>query len=159
MNANSISQAVHTIAIAEDDEDDRILIEDAFVEGGIEVNRIYCQDGVELFEYLRGGSEQTAEATCKLPSLILLDLNMPRMDGPTTLAKLKADPLFRRIPVVVLTTSNASEHIEQIYDSGACSFVSKPVTFDDLVRIIKTIHEFWFVQSHLPTQRELAHSI
>jgi len=85
-----------------------------------------------------------------LPGLILLDLNMPRKDGREALKEMKADPILRRIPVVVLTTSKAEEDILRSYDLGVNSYVTKPVTFKSLVELIKVLGQYWFEVVELP---------
>jgi len=85
-----------------------------------------------------------------LPGLILLDLNMPRKDGREALKEIKANPQFRRIPIVVLTTSKAEEDILRSYDLGVNSYVTKPVTFKSLVELIKVLGQYWFEVVELP---------
>jgi CheY-like chemotaxis protein len=85
-----------------------------------------------------------------LPGLILLDLNMPRKDGREALKEMKADPILRRIPIVVLTTSKAEEDILRSYDLGVNSYVTKPVTFKSLVELIKVLGQYWFEVVELP---------
>jgi CheY-like chemotaxis protein len=84
------------------------------------------------------------------PGLILLDLNMPRKDGREALAEIKADPHLRRIPVVILTTSKAEEDILRSYDLGVNSYVTKPVTFESLVEMVKVLGRYWFEVVELP---------
>jgi two-component system response regulator len=138
------------IVIADDDADDRMLIDDAFKETRL-VNPIdFVVDGEELLEYLRGEGKFTHRKGKPHPGLILLDLNMPRMDGRTVLKHLKADPELRRIPVVVLTTSKAEEDILRTYDLGVSSFIAKPVTFDGLVDVVRTLKHYWIEIVELP---------
>ena len=136
------------IVIADDDEDDRLLIEDAFQESRLVNPRVYAKDGVELMDYLEMGCRAGGAA---LPGLILLDLNMPRLDGRAVLARLKAHPRLRRIPVVVLTTSKAEEDIFRTYELGVNSFITKPVTFDDLADIVRTLTHYWIEIVQLPS--------
>ncbi len=145
-----------TVLVADDDADDRLLIEDAFIECGLKNKRQYVEDGVELLEYLRGQGKWEGRNPNDLPGLILLDLNMPRMDGRTALSQLKEDPALRRIPVIVLTTSKAQEDIFGTYKAGVSSFITKPVTFDDLVEIVESINHFWLELSHLPAELQPA---
>jgi chemotaxis family two-component system response regulator Rcp1 len=104
-------------------------------------------DGVEAMTYLR---QEPPHESAALPNLILLDLNMPKKSGRDVLAEIKADPKLNKIPVVVLTTSNARSDIEQSYANGANCFISKPTGLDDLFRVIKSIVEFWFKIVKLP---------
>ncbi len=138
-----------SILYAEDDEEDRSMVLEAMKESRL-ANRIRTvADGEELLEYLqrRGRHADRAEG---LPGLILLDLNMPRLDGREALRAIKADPRLRRIPVVVLTTSRAEEDILRTYDLGVSSFIVKPVTFDALVETVRTLDKYWFEIVELP---------
>ena len=147
MTANS--EAVN-ILIAEDDPDDRLLIEDAFREARVSNNIKFVNDGVELMEYLQRKIHSSAVNGSFLPGLILLDLNMPRKDGREALKEIKADPNLKRIPVIALTTSKEEEDIFRTYDLGASSFIPKPVTFDELVRTLSSVTEYWVQIVHLP---------
>lgn len=137
------------ILIAEDDPDDRMLTIRALQQNRL-ANRIkWVEDGEELMDYLyrRGAYD---DETAPRPGLILLDLNMPRMDGREALQAIKAHPDLRRIPVVVLTTSNAERDVVQSYDLGVNAFVTKPVTFESLVSAIKILGNFWLEIVKLP---------
>lgn len=107
-------------------------------------------DGVEAMEYLR---KQGKFASASKPSLVLLDLNMPRKDGREVLAEMKADPELRQIPVVILTTSQAEEDIVRSYDLHANCYISKPIDLRSLSKIVHTIDEFWFGVVKLPLGR------
>jgi CheY-like chemotaxis protein len=145
------AQNAITIMIADDDADDRMLIEDAFRESRLGNKLAFAEDGEDLLDYLRGKGRHAGRDAKDLPGLILLDLNMPRMDGRTALAQLKADPVLRRIPVIVLTTSKAEEDILRTYDLGVSSFIAKPVTFDRLVDVVRTLNHYWIEIVELPT--------
>ena len=139
-----------TILLAEDDPDDRMLVQDAVAEGRL-VNELRCvEDGEELLDYLHQRGKYAGESAAPRPGLILLDLNMPRKDGREALKEIKADPALRQIPVVVLTTSKAEEDIFRSYDLGANSFVTKPVTFQSLVELMKTLGRYWLEIVELP---------
>lgn len=144
------------LLIADDDADDRLLIEDAFLECRLKNERDYVEDGEELLHYLRAEGKWAHRDASDLPGIILLDLNMPRMDGRTALSHLKDDPVLRRIPVVVLTTSKAEEDIMRTYDLGVNSFISKPVTFDALVNVVQALNHYWIEVVQLPSQVEHA---
>ena len=133
-----------TILIADDDEDDRILAEDALRESKLYNEVRFVEDGEELLDYLYQRGAFADPGSAPLPVLILLDLNMPRMDGREALRAIKSDPDLRRIPVVVLTTSSAEEDIIKTYDLGVNSFVNKPVTFEGLVEVMKMLGRYWF---------------
>jgi CheY-like chemotaxis protein len=140
----------NTILIAEDDSDDRLLAEDALKECELATDLRFVEDGVELMNYLQRKDKYNQGVSAPKPSLIILDLNMPRKDGREALKEIKADPRLRKIPVVVLTTSTADTDIAKIYELGANSFISKPVAFDSLVGIMKTIEQYWFQVVVLP---------
>ena len=144
-NANSV-----TILIADDDSDDRMMAKEALEECRLANPVHFVEDGVELLAYLRCQGPYAAPGSPKQPGLILLDLNMPKMDGREALRELKADPALRRIPIVFMTTSKAEEDIYRTYDLGVSSYVTKPVTFDALVDVMKTLGRYWFEIVELP---------
>jgi CheY-like chemotaxis protein len=137
------SQSV-TILIAEDDPDDCLLMEEVFRESGQGYKLVFVQDGVELFQYLRKQAGYANSISVKRPDLILLDLNMPRMDGLEALAEIKADPNLRSIPVVVLTISTTEEHVLRTYELGGAGFIIKPANIDDMVQVVKVLDQYWF---------------
>lgn len=139
-----------TILMADDDPDDRLLVQDAFDEIRLANPLVFVEDGIELMDYLRRSGAYTHLAGTPLPGLILLDLNMPKKDGRETLREIKQDPALRTIPIVVLTTSNAEEDILRTYDLGSNSFIVKPVTFDKLVEIIRKVTQYWLEIVRLP---------
>jgi CheY-like chemotaxis protein len=139
-----------TILLAEDDADDRMLVQDAVAEGRL-ANDLRCvEDGEELMDYLHQRGRYSGGDAAPRPGLILLDLNMPRKDGREALQEIKADPALRQIPVVVLTTSKAEEDIFRSYDLGANSYVTKPVTFQSLVDLMRTLGRYWLEIVELP---------
>lgn len=130
------------ILMADDDEDDRLLADDALKEARV-VNAIkFVNDGEELMRYLRREGDFDEENAPR-PGLILLDLNMPKKDGRQALQEIKADATLRRIPVVILTTSREEEDLVRSYDLGAASYISKPVTFDRMVELMKSLNRYW----------------
>jgi CheY-like chemotaxis protein len=144
------------ILMADDDPDDCMLAEDALREARLINEFRTVADGEELMEYLRGYGSYAAPASAPRPGLILLDLNMPRKDGREALHEIKGDPALRHIPVVVLTTSHAEEDILRTYDLGVNSFCAKPVTFEGLVRLMRTIGCYWFEIVELPSSPNLS---
>ena len=136
-----------TVLMADDDEDDRLLARDAFQECQVDVDLRFVEDGQELLDYLHGHGPW---ANAPKPSLILLDLNMPRKDGREALAAIKGNPALRRIPVVVISTSKAEEDVLRSYDLGVSSFVSKPVTYESLLELVRTLTHYWFHTVRLP---------
>lgn len=135
------------ILMADDDADDRMLTKEALAESRVLNDLRFVEDGEELMDYLKKRGEFVDSPR---PGLILLDLNMPRKDGREALKEIKADPDLRRIPVVVMTTSKAEEDIYRSYDLGASSFITKPVTFDRLVELMRTLGQYWVEFVELP---------
>lgn len=147
-----------TILMADDDEDDRLLARDALAESRV-LNDFHCvADGIELMKYLRREGVYADKERYPTPSLILLDLNMPRLDGRGALTQIKADPNLRGIPVIILTTSGAEEDMMRAYDLGAASYIAKPVTFDKLVELMRSLGRYWVEFVELPNCRKLAGS-
>jgi CheY-like chemotaxis protein len=142
------------ILLADDDEEDRMLACDALAESRLSNNITCVTDGEDLMDYLHRRGKYAPPAEAPRPGLILLDLNMPKKDGREALREIKADPELRQISVVVLTTSKAEEDIYSSYDSGASSFISKPVTFEGLVEVMKGLGRYWFEIVDLPRQHE-----
>ncbi len=142
------------ILLAEDDPDDRMLTIRALKKNRLSNTIHTVENGEELMAYLRREGAYADPETSPRPGLILLDLNMPRKDGREALQEIKSDPRFRRIPVVVLTTSQAERDILQSYDLGVNAFVTKPVTFDGLVRSMEALDSFWFEIVRLPSDSD-----
>jgi CheY-like chemotaxis protein len=142
-----------TILYAEDDPEDRMLVEDAMEESRLANELHFVEDGEELMDYLHRRGKFTELSNKSLPGLILLDLNMPKKDGREALEEIKAEPELKRIPIVVLTTSKAEEDILSTYDLGVNGFIIKPVTFENLVSILKTVSKYWFEIVEPPPQR------
>lgn len=139
-----------TLLMADDDEDDRLLAREAMEESRV-LNQLYfVEDGVELMAYLNGTGAYADRAQYPMPSLILLDLNMPKKDGREALKEIKSDQRLRRIPVVILTTSKAEEDMLRGYDLGAASYITKPVTFSSLVELMRTLGKYWVEFVELP---------
>jgi len=138
------------ILVAEDDEDDRIMIKDAWEESRLSNAIYFVKDGEELMDYLRRLGRFSDASLSPRPGLILLDLNMPKKDGREALREIKSDPQLRSIPVVALTTSQAEEDISHTYDLGVNSFIAKPVSFESLVEILKNLGKYWFEIVELP---------
>jgi two-component system response regulator len=139
-----------TILMADDDEDDRQMTKEAFAESHLANDLRFVCDGEELMDYLHRRGKYSDPAMSPRPSLILLDLNMPKKDGREALQEIKADPALRQIRVVIMTTSKAEEDIFQSYDLSATSYITKPVTFERLVEVIKTLGKYWLEIVELP---------
>jgi len=142
-----------TIVLAEDDLDDRLMATEALEESRLANDLHIVENGEELMDYLHHQGKFAEMEDWKIPGLILLDLNMPKKDGREALKEIKADPALRRIPIVVLTTSDEEEDIFRTYDLGVNSFITKPVSFESLVDIMKTLRLYWFEIVELPQQR------
>ncbi|MBN2621496.1 response regulator [candidate division WOR-3 bacterium] len=140
--------------MADDDEDDRQLAKEALEESRLVNELRFVVDGEDLMDYLHHRGKYQDAALSPRPGIILLDLNMPKKDGREALKEIKSDPELRRIPVVVLTTSDAEEDIIRSYDMGVNSFIKKPVTFDGMVDIMKALGDYWFQIVELPPGEE-----
>jgi CheY-like chemotaxis protein len=138
--------------MADDDPDDCMLTEDAFEEAQLTNELRFVKDGQDLMDYLHQRGPYANPGRAPRPGLILLDLNMPKKDGREALREIKANPELRSIPIVVLTTSKAEEDILRTYNLGANSFITKPVTFDSLVDVVKTLARYWFEIVELPAE-------
>ncbi len=139
------------ILLVEDNPGDVRLAREAFLEAGTPVQLCAVSNGIEALAYLRREEGYADEAR---PDLILLDLNMPRMDGRQTLREIKRDPALRSIPVLILTTSQAESDITQCYDLHANCYIAKPVDLDQFLSIVRSIESFWIDTVLLPTRRE-----
>lgn len=136
--------------MADDDADDRMLTKEALEESRVLNELRFVEDGEELMDYLGRRGKFSNPDDSPRPSVILLDLNMPKKDGREALKEIKADPNLRRIPVVILTTSKSEEDIYRTYDLGASSYITKPVSFDGLVDLMKALGEYWVEFVELP---------
>ena len=140
----------HPILIAEDDEDDYLLTIEALKEAGVDTQVKWVKDGEELMNYLEPLGAGNKLSRRDFPSLILLDLNMPRKDGREVLDEIKKNDSLRKIPIIVLTTSKAETDINHAYDLGVNSYIQKPVRFDDFVEAVKVLSHYWFHIVKLP---------
>ena len=139
-----------TILMADDDADDRMMAKEALEECRLANDLRFVENGVELLAYLRRQGPYGDPGAAPRPGLILLDLNMPKMDGREAIREIKLDPSLRRIPIVVMTTSRAEEDIYRTYELGVSSYVAKPVTFEGLVEVMKALGGYWFNVVALP---------
>lgn len=142
-------KSIHLL-MADDDADDRQMTREALEESRVLNDIGFVEDGEQLMDYLHQRGRY-AKGTQR-PDLILLDLNMPRKDGREALAEIKSDPALRQIPVVVLTTSKAEEDIFRSYDLGVNSYVTKPVTFQGLVEVMRGLGNYWVQLVQLPPE-------
>lgn len=138
------------ILLADDDEDDRLLVREAIAEAGVPGEVRSVPDGAGLLAYLNRASPYADADGSPRPGVVLLDLNMPGLDGREALRRIRADPAFRALPVVVLTTSRAPEDIERAYALGANTFITKPAAFADMVETMRVVSRYWFEIAALP---------
>ena len=139
-----------TILMADDDPDDRALTQEAFTESHVANDLRFVENGEELLDYLYRRGKYAPPADAPWPGIILLDLNMPKKDGREALQEIRADPRFRGIRVIIMTTSKAEEDVVRSYDLSAASYITKPVTFDRLVDVIRALGRYWLEIVELP---------
>ncbi len=142
------------ILLAEDDRGDQELTRRALEEGKIRNDLHIVEDGEEALAYLHRRGKYKDPATSPRPDLLLLDLNLPRVDGREVLERVRADSKLRRMAVVVLTTSRQEEDILRSYELGCNSFITKPVGMDQFIRVIQALEEYWFQIVVLPPKTE-----
>ncbi|MBD2516097.1 MAG: response regulator [Desmonostoc geniculatum HA4340-LM1] len=137
------------VLLVEDNPGDAQLTRIALEDSKISIHLNVVEDGVEAMAFLR---KQEKYVNAAHPDIVLLDLNLPKKDGREVLAEIKADENLKRIPVVVLTTSQAEEDIIKAYNLSANCYITKPVDFDQFVKIVKSIENFWFAIVKLPPE-------
>lgn len=146
-----------TILVADDDADDRQLTQEAFSESKLANDLRFVEDGVEVFDYLNRIGKFADPASSPWPSILLLDLNMPRMDGREVLVELKKNPRYAGIRVIVMTTSKSEADINKAYLLNAASYITKPVTFDSLVNVVTMLGKYWLEIVELPDNDTTSH--
>lgn len=139
-----------TLLIAEDEEDQRILIQEAINETRILNTTYFVENGVQLLDFLYALNEYKIHQNKQKPNLIILDLNMPKIDGRKALEIIKNDPVLRHIPVVIMTASKAEYDICLSYKLGANSFITKPIDYSGIVKVLKELGNYWFKIVSLP---------
>ena len=145
MSSNNLRAA--EVLLVEDSPGDVRLTREALKEGKVRNNLSVVNDGVEAMEFLR---RQGKYAEAPRPDIVLLDLNMPRKDGREVLAEMKSDESLKRIPVVILTTSEAEQDILKTYDLHANCYLTKPVDLEQFISIVKSVEDFWLTIVQLP---------
>ena len=138
------------ILLVDDNLSDIELTKRAFLKNGISNKLIVAEDGQQALDYLFGDGEHSARDTADLPVLILLDLKLPRIEGLEVLRRLRADSRTRRIPVVILTSSNEEQDVAAGYDLGTNSYIRKPVDFHQFADTIKQLGMYWLVTNQPP---------
>ncbi len=135
-----------TVLIAEDDPDDRLIAAEAFSAAGVSCPVLFVEDGAQLLDYLAGVERYADRERYPMPNLLILDLNMPRIDGREALERMHAHPDWCRIPVVVLTTSKAHEDQIRSWRCGIDSYFTKPTSFAVLVEFFRQLKRMWLPQ-------------
>lgn len=144
------ARRVATILLVEDDEEDRWTAQRAFQNSHLRNNVFVAEDGKQALDYLHNRGDFESASRFPRPDLILLDLNLPIVDGREVLREIKQDPSLRRIPVVVLTTSKQEEDILRSYDLGVNSYMTKPVSFDKFLAMVQEMEHYWLELVVLP---------
>jgi CheY-like chemotaxis protein len=138
------------ILIADDDEDDCFLIKEAAEEARLACSFRFVSDGEQLMDYLEGKGIYKNSGRNHLPDLMLIDLHMPRKNGREAIRDIQANPFLRGIPKVVLSTSQATADVQNLYEMGVNSYIVKPATFASLVSVLQTLTSYWFDTVRLP---------
>jgi two-component system response regulator len=131
------------ILIAEDDPDDRMLLQTAFIEKFLPERLEFVENGAELINYLQD-IERENETGKNYPGVILLDLNMPKKNGRETLTEIKVHPQFKKIPVIIFTTTKNDSEIKRCYELGANTYIVKPHNYNDLLKVLSELRKYWF---------------
>jgi CheY-like chemotaxis protein len=139
-----------SILMADDDPDDRMMAKEALDEAGLNVKFDTVNDGENLLDYLHQRGEYERFKGDALPELILLDLNMPKLDGREALRSIRSEPTLKHIPVVAFTTSSEAIDVRRMYTLGVNSFLVKPANFSTLVDLMKTLFHYWSETAHVP---------
>ncbi|OHD61897.1 MAG: two-component system response regulator [Spirochaetes bacterium GWF1_49_6] len=139
-----------SILLVEDNPSDVELTKRAFKKSSIVNNLVVVNDGQEAIDYIFGTGKFEGRDTAILPTVILLDLKLPKIDGITVLRRIKSDTLFRRIPVVVLTTSNEDADLDACYDLGVNSYIRKPIDFNRFAEVVSELGLYWMVLNEIP---------
>jgi CheY-like chemotaxis protein len=141
------------LVMADDDEDDCLVVSEALKVACTGCTLCCVRDGAEIMDYLNRIGRYSHPESSPVPDIILLDLNMPKMGGREVLRRLKTDPRFRAIPVIILTTSRELEDVKICYDLGANSYITKHASFDEVVAAMKTLTEYWIEIATLPPRK------
>ena len=136
------------ILIAEDDADDRFLLQAAFEENRFNDKLHFVENGVELLDFLQRHTQN--EQPARMPHFILLDLNMPKKDGREVLRELKQHPIYKKIPVIIFSTTNNEQEMRRCYELGANSYITKPNSFENLIKMVAALRSYWIQTSSTP---------
>jgi two-component system response regulator len=141
-----------SILLVEDNQDDYEATSRAFKKANLSNPIVWCKSGQDALDYLKKQGAYKDEPKSARPGLVLLDLNMPGMDGRKTLEVIKQDDTLKQIPVIILTTSSDERDIQSCYQTGANTYVQKPVSFDGLIEAIRRLKAYWFEIALLPKE-------
>jgi CheY-like chemotaxis protein len=144
------------ILVAEDNKYDRLILEEVFAELGWNVRLCFVSNGEEVMDYLNRRNAYAAPAVAPRPTLILMDLNMPRMTGDEALRSIRADPALCMLPVIVLSTADSPKLIIQAYANGINAFMTKPGAFEEFVDLLRRFGAFWLEGAKLPIINDAA---
>lgn len=142
-----------TILVIDDDPADQFLVQEAMRTANLHYNLRLVSDGDEAIEYLYHRGRYAESRKAPRPDLILLDLNMPRLNGRQVARAIKSDPNFRAIPIVVLTTSRLDQDVEELYQAGVNSYIQKPANFDEFTEALRDLSAYWLGRATLPVGR------
>ena len=143
------------ILLVEDNPDDVAITRRALSRGALDDELMVARDGQEALDMLRRQGDYAGPSALPFPDLILLDLNLPRVDGREVLKEVKADLTLKRIPIIVLTTSQRDEDIVNTYGLGVNTYIRKPVNFDRFREVVQTLHNYWVTVATLPARLEV----
>ncbi len=147
--ANEFKRKI-SILIVDDDQHDELLIREAFADAAIEGDILFLNSGEELLHYLQRKHSYEFLKGAPLPGLILLDLNMPKKNGREVLREIKSHPQFKSLPVIVFTTSKSQKDVDEIYELGANTFISKPNSYEGFIEVFQILGKYWLGISKLP---------
>ncbi len=139
-----------SILLVEDNPSDVELTRRALAKGQLSLRLIVAEDGQEALDYLQGAGAREGRETEPLPHLVLMDIKLPRLDGLTVLERLRADPRTRRVPVVILTSSNEHRDVSRGYDLGANGYIRKPVDFNRFASVVEHLGLYWLLVNEPP---------
>ncbi|KPF95067.1 response regulator [Rhodopseudomonas palustris] len=140
-----------TVLVAEDHDYDKLILTEVFARAAISADLRFVGDGEQLLDYVYGRNLFAERASAPTPSLILLDLNMPRLDGRKVIRILREDDAKRHLPIIALSTSESEKHINEAYSSGFNAYLVKPASIPDYIEAIRALWRFWMEIASLPT--------
>ncbi|HEY8963612.1 MAG TPA: response regulator [Alphaproteobacteria bacterium] len=142
--------AINPILVVEDSPEDYEVLTRAFKKAEILLPLRHCKDGAEAMDYLKCRGEYQNDTSCIRPAFVLMDLNLPGVDGTHMIQQIKDDPTLTTIPLIVFTTSRSEKDVEETYRAGANSFMPKPVDMEGYVKVAQILKSYWFEYAILP---------